>query len=67
LFSVGLRIEGQTSRGAKTLIFWTWDFESLRADLEMLGYDVSDGEGGSVGRFFGDLLGRSKRTALTFD
>ena len=42
LFSVGLSIGRRTSDQSRAVIFWTFDFDGLRKELEALGYVVAD-------------------------
>jgi hypothetical protein len=42
LFSTGLRIEHDIPRYSSFFVFWTFDFETLKRELEALGYEVHD-------------------------
>jgi hypothetical protein len=42
IFSTGLRIESEQMAHGKKVIFWTFDFQSLKNALEELGYKIHD-------------------------
>jgi len=44
--STGLQIEHAVGRCPKFMLFWTFDFDTLRAELEARGYEVRDSTAG---------------------
>jgi hypothetical protein len=42
LFSTGLRIEHTVPAYPEIVVFWTFGFETLRRDLESMGYEVHE-------------------------
>jgi hypothetical protein len=42
MFSTGLRIEHMVQSEPSFIVFWTFDFETLKANLIRLGYEVKD-------------------------
>ena len=44
--STGLQVEHAVGHYPKFMLFWTFDFDTLKAELEALGYEVRDSAAG---------------------